>query len=147
MLQRIQTLWLLLATTCAVLTLKFSFFSGNKPGQGPVVAPGVVPATQFKYLTATSNIILLILTVAIIVATLVNVFNYKNRKLQMRITLVLLLVSLLNIFIYFQQTKNFIEGNYDLTAFLAFAIPVFFFMASRGIYRDEKLVRSTDRLR
>ena len=38
MLQRIQSIWLLLAAICALLTIKFSFYSGNieTPGQ-PVV--------------------------------------------------------------------------------------------------------------
>lgn len=141
MLQRRQTLWMLLAVACAVLTLKFSFFSGNRPG----TAPGA--GTTFQYLTATGNVFLLILTVAIIVAGLVNVFNYKNRKLQLRVTIAILLVSLLNIFLYYKQTQNFVQGNYDLTALLSLAIPVLLVLTARGIAKDQKLVKSADRLR
>ena len=30
MIQRVQTIWLLLASACAFLSLKLSFYSGNK---------------------------------------------------------------------------------------------------------------------
>jgi hypothetical protein len=141
MLQRIQTLWMLLAVGCAALTLKFSFYSGNKLG--------ISPARLFQSVTAASTVFLLILTLGIIVIGLINVFNYKNRRQQLRITLVLLLPALVNIFLYYQETKKFQpgEGTYDLTALLALAIPVWLIMAARGISRDEKLVKSADRLR
>jgi hypothetical protein len=35
----------------------------------------------------------------------------------------------------------------DLTSLLAFAIPVFLVFAARGIWKDEQLVKSVDRLR
>jgi hypothetical protein len=51
--------------------------------------------------------------------------------------------------LFFAQTKKFVpgEGNYDLTAVFAIFIPVLLFFAIRGIRRDEKLVKSLDRLR
>jgi len=140
MLQRRQTLWLLLAAVSAILTFKYSFFSGNK----------LIKAEKpFTYLTATSSIVILILTVALVSAIVIDVFLYKNRKLQLRIALAAAAVSVLNIFLYYSETKNFVagEGNYDLTSILVFAIPVFLIFALSGIYKDEKLVKSLDRLR
>jgi len=139
MLQRKQSLWTLLAVVCAVLTLKFPFFSGDKLQ--------IAPAKISQYLTATDSIGILIITVIIVVAGLVNIFNYKNRKLQLRITIGLILLSLLDIFLYFKETQHFQNGTFSLTALFALAIPLLLFMASRGIYRDEKLVKSADRLR
>ncbi len=138
MLQRMQTLWLFLAAACGILTFKFSFFSGNI-NQGQVKV--------FEFLTATTNVIILILTVALVSAIVIDIFLYKNRKLQLRIVLVAILVSLVNLFLYYRQARKFVEGNYDLTALLAIAIPVFLILAARGINRDEKLVKSLDRLR
>jgi hypothetical protein len=45
--------------------------------------------------------------------------------------------------------KKFVpqEGNYDLTASIAIVVPVLIILAIRGIYRDQKLVKSLDRLR
>lgn len=139
MLQRIQSIWLLLAAICAFLTIRLSFYSGNieTPGQ---------PAS-FQFLNAGFNIWILILTVALVCIAAIDIFLYKNRKLQGRLALLGLLLSLLNIFLYYKQTQKFTVGNYDLTAVLAILIPVLFFLAFRGIYRDQKLVKSLDRLR
>ena len=139
MIQRIQSVWLLLAAVAAFLTLKFSFYSGNMLGPDQI--------RTFTYLTATSKLIILVFTVAIGVTALVALFLYKNRKLQMRISLAAMLISLLNILLYFNQTQHFAEGNFDLTALIALVIPVFFLLAAKGIYNDQKLVKSLDRLR
>ena len=139
MIQRIQTIWLLLAAVAAFLTLKFSFFSGNIAGAGQT--------KTFTYLTAASNMAILFFTVAVGVAALICIFLYKNRKVQMRIALAAMLISFLNIVLYYNQTRHFVEGNYDLTALIALAIPIFLLLATRGIYKDQKLVKSLDRLR
>ncbi len=140
MIQRIQTLWLLLASTTAFLTLKFSFYSGNKL---------VENLKQFVKLTAKENIFLMILTVAVAVAALVVIFLYKDRKMQLKLTLAVFGISILNIALYFTQIGKFVpnEGNYDLTSLLALAVPILLLLASRAIYKDEKLVKSVDRLR
>ena len=139
MLQRIQTIWLLLASICAFLTIKLSFYSGNKFVDGQ--------KTFVQLSGVNSPLYLLILSVAAGLGALIAIFLYKDRKVQMRITWITLIVSILNIFLYFAETKKFEEGNFDLTGVLAFAVPVFLFLAIRGIYHDQKLVRSLDRLR
>jgi len=138
MIQRVQTIWLLLTAAAAFLTLKFSFYSGNKLLNNQ---------KQFLHLTANENMLLTILSVAIGIASLVLIFLYKDRKMQLRLTIVTLLISILNIVLYFSAIKNYLEGNYDITALIAFFIPVFLILATRGIYKDEKLVKSADRLR
>jgi glucan phosphoethanolaminetransferase (alkaline phosphatase superfamily) len=140
MLQRKQSLWMLLAAACAVLTIKLPFYTGPTmdAAQGKVV----------EVITASSNIPLLILTVLLVVVMLVNIFNYKNRKLQLRITIGLILVSLLDIFLFYQASmKTIIGGTFALTSVLALAIPLLLIMAARGIFKDHKLIKSADRLR
>jgi Domain of unknown function (DUF4293) len=139
MIQRVQSLWLLLAATAAFLTLKFSFFSGNKIelNQPP----------KFTYLNATGSLMLLILTIGIGITAFIAIFLYKNRKMQLRITLWAIIISIINLALYYFETRKFTEGNYDLTAIIALAIPVILIFAARGIYKDEKLVKSLDRLR
>jgi hypothetical protein len=140
MLQRKQSLWMLLAAACAVLTIKLPFYTGPTmdAAQGKVV----------EKITASSNIPLLILTVLLVVVMLVNIFNYKNRKLQLRITIGLILVSLLDIFLFYQASmKTIIGGTFALTSVLALAIPLLLVMAARGIFKDQKLIKSADRLR
>jgi peptidoglycan/LPS O-acetylase OafA/YrhL len=139
MIQRIQSVWLLLAAAAAFLSLQFPFYSGN-----------IVGADNLKHLeafTAKSNMLLLILTAGEGIAALIALFLFKNRKLQFRIVLLTLLVSIINLVLYFTQTKQYTEGNYTLTAIFAILVPVFLILAMRGIRRDDKLVKSLDRLR
>ena len=141
MIQRIQSIWLLIAAALAFLSLKFSFYSGNK-------IDAVTKAKVFLPLTAaTPNILLLMLSVAVAVASLVVIFLYKDRKRQLLISLGILVISICNIIIYFSEIKKFIEGQFDLTSIITFAIPIFLLLAIRSIWKDEKLIKSTDRLR
>lgn len=91
----------------------------------------------------------MVLTVVVGLGALVAVFLYKDRKLQMRVVSAAMVLSILNLVIYYFQTKNFVptDWSFDLTALLALAIPFFLFLATRGIYRDQKIMRSLDRLR
>jgi uncharacterized membrane protein len=139
MLQRMQSIWLLFAGICAFLTIRLSFYSGNIELAGQ-------PAT-FQFVNAGFNIWILVITIALICIAAIDIFLYKNRKLQGRLAILGILLSLLNIFLYYRQIHKFTIGNYDLTAVLAIVIPIFFFLASRGIYRDERLVKSLNRLR
>ena len=139
MIQRIQTLWLTLAALASLLTLKFSFYSGNK-----------TDATKVKKwieLTATTNFIILVLTVGVAVTAIIVIILYKDRKMQFRLTVLSLVISILNLFLYYNETKKFTEGNLDITALISLVIPVFLFFAARGIYKDDKLIKSADRLR
>ena len=138
MIQRIQTLWLLLASVCAFVTLKLSFYSGNKI---------IDNQKQFTHLTANENMLLTILSVAVGIMAFILIFLYKDRKMQMRLALLDLVISLLNIYLYINATKNFIEGRIDWSCIFVFLIPIFLFLAMRGVYRDQKLLKSMDRLR
>ncbi len=139
MIQRIQTIWLLLATAAAFLTFKFSFFIGNKIELNQ--------APKFTYLNAQSSILLMIITVAIALSAFICIFLFKNRKLQLRVVLVTVMVSILNLAMYYLETKKFADGEYSLTAIIGLTIPILLILAARGINRDEKLVKSLDRLR
>jgi hypothetical protein len=138
MLQRMQTVWLLLAAVCGFLTFKFPFYTGNKTAD---------QGKSFESVTATSGILLLVLSVAVICAVVISIFLYKNRKLQLRIVLASLVISVINLYLYFKETRTFSEGNYAITAIVVVAIPVLLFFAMRGINKDQKLVKSLERLR
>jgi hypothetical protein len=135
MIQRIQSIWLLLAAVASLSSLKFSFYSGNKENN------------LFAELNGSSHFLLLILTVAVTLGAFSSLFLFKNRRLQMRIVLVGFVLQAGLIAFYFSQTKNFITGSYTLTSIFSFAVPVFFILAWLGIRKDDKLVKSMDRLR
>ena len=136
MIQRIQTIWLLLASACTFLTLKFPFyFIGPNPD---------LPSAQFN---ATTNMILLILTSILGTLCLFTIFVFKQRKLQLWLTILALVISGLNIFLYFNYKKDYQGGGLALTSVFGFIIPVLLILAARGIYKDQKLIKSMDRLR
>ena len=142
MIQRTQSLWLLLAAVAAFLTLKLHFYTGNTIQEG-------MGMKQFTAITAQSSIPLLIATVATGLTALIAIFLFKDRKLQMKIVLASLVLSILDLLLFYMQTKKFIpgEGNYGISALVALIIPILLIFALRGIYRDQKLVKSLDRLR
>jgi len=139
MIQRIQTVWLFLAALFAVLTYKFPFYTGN------IISKDTVQL--YEKLTASTNFLTLIFTAGLIAGTIAIIFLYKNRKQQMWLTAAAAGLSVINIIIYFTELKKFVSGNMSLTSIFALLIPVFLLLAINGIWKDEKLVKSLDRLR
>ncbi|MBX9784918.1 MAG: DUF4293 domain-containing protein [Chitinophagaceae bacterium] len=134
MIQRIQSLWLLLAAAASLATLKFSFYSGIKDN-------------VFTVLNGQSHFLLLILAVAVGLVSLFALFLFKKRKQQMQVVLLGLLLQLGVIIFYILQLGKFSEGTFALTSVVTFLIPVFFILAWMGIRKDEQLIKSMDRLR
>lgn len=135
MLQRIQTIWLLLATICGFTTLKTSFYIGSI---------GTEPA---NHLTAMSNIWLMILTIVLATISSVSIFMYKNRPLQLKLVLAAIAISVIVLVLYFMEAQKYAVGGFALTSVVVVAIPVLLILSAIGIYKDEKLVKSADRLR
>ena len=135
MIQRLQTVWLLLASTCAFLSMKFAFFVGTNT------------QTPFNEFNATNNMILLILSSILGTLCLFNIFIFKQRKLQLWLTILAIIISGLNIYLYFVYKKDYPSSSLTLTSVFVFTIPLFLFFAARGISKDQKLIKSMDRLR
>ena len=146
MIQRIQSIWLLIASVLSFVSLQTSFFSGNKMIAG---STSTAPTATFIHLTGMSDLFTLILTIGIALLALITIFLYKNRPLQLRVSLAGLLGSVLLIVLYYLNSKKFIpgQGSLDLTALIVMGIPFCYFLAIRGIYQDENLVKSADKLR
>ena len=140
MIQRQQTLWLLLATAAAVLTFMFPFATGEE----------IVQKTSMKQtaeIIAGNNFFTLILSIASIGISTVTIFMFKDRKLQIKLCLLGLLVSVLVLVLYFMGMKKLISSTPALWAILPVAVIAGYFMAFRNIRKDEKLVKSLDKLR
>ena len=138
MLQRIQTIWLLLAAVLSFVTLRFPVYNGNKTVEG---------VNEYNMLSATSSLFLIALAVATGLIAFVTLFLYKNRSMQLKLCFAGLLLCILSGALYYAQIRSFAEGAFSLWSVLYFLIPVCFILAIRGIYRDQKLVKSIDRLR
>lgn len=139
MIQRIQTLWLALAAAFDAITFRFPFYNGdylkdNLPNQ-PVD------------LNANTTIFITLLTVLAGALAFAAIFLYGNRKLQLRLAVVGLLLSLGLLVLYFLEMQQFSGGAIALWCLFHFAVVAFYILALRGIRSDEKLIKSLDRLR
>ena len=136
MIQRIQSIWLLLASVVSFLTLKLSFYSGT-----------YLPDNLYHQLNGTQNLGLMIVTIGLGILTLITIFLFKNRVTQLWLCIVAILLDVLLIFLYYQQTKDFSKGDYAFTAVSHVVIITALVLAARGINGDEKLIKDSNRLR
>ena len=136
MLQRIQTIWLLLAAACIFLTMQFSSYVGAHND-------GVM-----HLLKGTENSLIVIITSMVGVVSLISIFLFKNRKLQLRIVLVGFFLEFILIFLYFREIANLqVKGAFSISALLHIGVVLFLILALRGITNDDKLVKDSSRLR
>lgn len=136
MIQRIQTLWMLLAALAVFLTIQFSFYSGT-----------LAVDNTYQTVTATDNFLLLILTSALGTGIVINMFLFKHRSIQFRILMVAILWEVLIIYLYFRQISKFSAGNFNLWAGMHVLIILFLIFAAKGVYNDSKLIKESNRLR
>ena len=138
MIQRQQTLWLLLSAVTALLSFMFPFVTGKLT---------VNEITTERSINAGREFIILILTgIALVIGT-VTIFLYKNRKQQMMLCVAGIVISLAVIILYIMEVKKLTSGTLALSSILPFLTIIGFFLAWRNIRKDEKLIKSLDKLR
>lgn len=99
------------------------------------------------------NLLILTLVVFPLILSLVTIFLYKNRRLQMNLVKVAILLILAAIgiffFYYIPRLEALAEGVavYEIASYFPLLAFIFLLLAYRGILSDEKLIRSADRLR
>lgn len=141
MIQRIQSLWFLLAAVAGFLTYQLPLWEGILQGDGT------------KKFNATDNLLFFALTIAISALALFVIFLYKNRSLQIKLSMLGILVSIGLIALEFvfvndyKSTLNLVESVWKPGALMPILQTIFFFLALQGVRKDEKLVKSLDRLR
>lgn len=152
MIQRKQTLWLLLAAVCLVLTLAIpvgtiistdlTFSDLTALGFGDDVNAAVGAHTPWGVLT---------LTALALVAAVLAIFGFKNRAKQLKTTNIMMLLSALAIVVTYIYVQSYTPEGFmnDLKPgcvlyFVAYAAG---FMARRGIRKDDELVKAADRIR
>lgn len=152
MIQRIQSVYLLLAAVAVVVSMFLpvcSYVAADAVHADVLKPLGLVLSTG-EFHSTWGLFCLLVLSALIAVAA---IFLFRNRMLQIRMTIfnVLLLVG------YYVTAAVFIfslkEGldAVSLRMGLGLALPavsiIFCYLAFRGIYRDEIMVKAADRLR
>jgi hypothetical protein len=138
MIQRQQSLWLILATICAFLSFKFPFVTGTEIEKS---------ISRSVLIMAGSNFFLLVLTGASILISLITIFLYKDRKMQLRLCYVGIVIAFLLLILYIIEMRKLMSPTLALSCVFVLAVLVGYIMAARGIWKDERLVKSLDKLR
>ena len=138
MIQRIQTLWLLLASIFDAVTFRFPFYNGDWLKD---TIPGPID------LDADTTVPLTIVTVLAGALAFACIFLFGNRKFQLKLAIVGLLFSIGMLVLYFLEIQHFSSGTISLWCLFHFAVAVFYILAIKGIRDDQKLIKSLDRLR
>lgn len=150
MIQRKQSIWLLLASLSILLTiiLPYGIQTTASLGSEQMITSDLLLSSNKLYMA------LVIITSLYL---LFLIFLYKNRKQQMKLTLIgmLLALSLLGLQLYesyfHEVNQKLVIGLLGSKLYLGILVPIitvfFVILAYTGIRADEKLVRDSDRLR
>jgi hypothetical protein len=152
MIQRIQSLYLFLVFILYVCLFFFPIAYFKSYGFYIYGAEGlnnnsIINTTNLNYMP------LIVLTVIIALLALIVIFLYKKRQLQIKIVRFNILINTLlvaGIFFYYIEKIEVAHGaKAEFTFFSAIpVITIILLILSMGaIYKDERLVRSSDRLR
>jgi hypothetical protein len=158
MIQRIQSLFLLLAFIAAVILFFFplaGIYSTTATYKFYVYGlVNMVPGekSMFSFMTTFP---LLLINLLVSAFSLGAIFAYKNRLTQMKVVRITILLNILLIglvfFVYAKiiETNLLVSPDYLDEAGIYFPLIslIFLILANRSIMKDEKLVRSVDRLR
>ncbi|MXV50884.1 DUF4293 family protein [Pedobacter sp. HMF7647] len=155
MLQRIQTVWLFLASLAIFLLFIFPLIYININGMAMAIkVTGVYHSVANGQALRTESFVLLsVITIAVALLPLIVISFYKNRKTQLSIAYIAILLVLVYSFWLAQTAKGVVGNaelqlqNYGIGMILPSVGILFIILAIKGIRKDEKLVRSADRLR
>ncbi|MGB0885321.1 MAG: DUF4293 family protein [Chitinophagales bacterium] len=129
MIQRIQTIYFFIA---AVLLFVFAFFTDFNLLE-------LVNKTINLFIPAIASVVVAFFSVVIILL-------FKNRNFQSKLSafLILLVIAIIAYFIYSFGIKLFYK---EWTFYLLPAAMLSIFLGKQNVEKDEKLIRSVDRLR
>ena len=157
MIQRIQTLWLFFATLVLSGLFLFPFVNFiDLVGLGKqIYVTGMYSANNNARVQESSSVLLTVYAGLVALLPLCIIFLYKNRKQQMRFIMIeIALTILLGVWMWSQafatlETINQTVGvnNVGVGYFLLPVAVILLAMAIGGIRKDEKLIKSADRLR
>ena len=155
MIQRIQSIFLFLVSILMGLTVFLPVW-GKQDGTNKIEMNAIEMIQTLAGDVVMEQTIIYLAIIAGLTAILAfwNIFNYKNRRFQMKITLfcTLLIAIFIGVstFLTYQAENVFspeVGGTFGFGYFLPVAAILFNWLSLRFIKKDEDMVRSADRLR
>ena len=155
MIQRVQSIYLFCAGLAIFALFLFPIAHHVYVGTSPktIKIDGIYENVGTQLVRSTSFLALTIVTIVVGIIPLVILFLYKNRKQQIALSYGLIL-ALFGFSYWMSETvKGHLDGvmlkfeNFGIGAALTSVSIVFLLLAVKAIQRDEKLIKSADRLR
>lgn len=150
MIQRIQSLYLLIVVI--LNSLLFILPLNEMNTNNGILKLSILGLSNSKTGQYTELFPLLALTIIIILIALFTIFLYKNRKIQMRLSLYNSVLGLSLSFLAIYYASQIANSNQTSLGFsVGLLIPIIgsiiSFLAFKAIQKDDKLVKSIDRIR
>jgi hypothetical protein len=155
MIQRIQSLFLALVTILSLFLIEGSYliFSEKSGSVIKVLFSGIVRnigADGSQLIQKAYPYSALIVLIPVL--SLIALFLYKNRKVQLWIVLTLIAMDFFLIVLsvyYYKIVSSAYNASFHpgIMLLIPLLLPLFSFLAYRGIKKDDQLVKSYDRLR
>jgi hypothetical protein len=160
MIQRVQTIYLLFTSVLTGLTAYFdlAIYYSDEIKMFKYNLFGVEAMGDMESFIPGNWIVQVVLVAISTLLALFIIFNYKNRKLQLKLgnlNYLLLVAMILSIYFSVKNLTHLLPlseiENLKAIYWIGFYMPVaaiaFQFLANRGIKKDEALVKSVERLR
>lgn len=156
MIQRIQSVYLFIATIALGVMFFFplmGYYGDLHTYQFNLLEMHNQVPDTIRVFDTLFTIPLLATIVIVIILAFSSIFLFKNRRLQLkliRIDILLNLISIIAIFVGYSryiQSVIEVEEQFKTGAFLPLISLVFLVLAYRAVKRDDELIRSADRLR
>ncbi|MFZ1703768.1 MAG: DUF4293 family protein [Saprospiraceae bacterium] len=145
MIQRIQSLFLLLTSAGFFSLFKFPFASSQT---------SIPVFMSDQVYNIYDHVILLVMTGLGGLLSALTVFMFQNRTLQLKLNQLLIVVSLLlplvSFLLFFNEGKNILKSTAiedEAGLYILLGVVLFSFLSYRYIQKDQNLVESMDRLR
>jgi hypothetical protein len=141
MIQRIQSLWLLLAAAAIFFVFKLP------------IAGGRTQTNTITEVFAAGNLIMFIIAILLGLIALVALVMFKNRPNQKRLIWLGILLDIVFIVLMYFEMENLktnpvlVTQTFKTGAIFPVLYIILLIMAFNGIRHDEKLIKSVDRLR
>ena len=158
MIQRVQSIYLLLATLAGLMTffLSYAHFDADGAKVAEYAMFGVFNVqSEMLEMTGPYSFPVWIFGALAVIVPFLTIFLYKNRPMQLRLAH---LASLMNlgyvVYLFFavdaineQVFDNSLRVLHQAGFYMPVIAIVFCFLGVRGIKRDEALIKSLDRIR
>ena len=145
MIQRIQSLWLFLAALANAGLFFFDQYHADVTVNGAAAVHSIKVNDHFPSL---------LLALVITILPFAAIFMFGNRKRQRTMALLSMVFTLGFLALTLMRVGNFnngssapANGSYWIGSILPIISVIFLILAIRGIRKDEKLIKSLDRLR